>query len=121
MALKPQRTIAAVSSQVTSAFSQLISKLVDPSCNTTELNSSTIQDEQGRFHVWAGNIGALQSPGSVASLDSRLSDAPQIKEQVCKIMVRLNQSIEKGKCFSGLEKPKLTVSSNINRFWGGTQ
>jgi len=113
MASKPQRTIAADCSHIVSAFNQLISKLAEPTCNTPDLASTDIQDQQGRFHVWAGNIGALQSPGSLASLDSRLKDAPQIRAQILKILARLIQSIKKGKYPSTLKRIELMAPATL--------
>ncbi|KAH7232666.1 hypothetical protein B0J15DRAFT_409016, partial [Fusarium solani] len=40
----------------------------------------SLEDECGRFRVWAANIGALQPERSASSLDSRLRDAPKQRE-----------------------------------------
>jgi hypothetical protein len=92
------RMIAADCFRAVKVFGNLISHLADSSCKTPEMPARVIQDELGRFRVWAGNMGALQDPDSTASLDFRLIDAPQIRQQVLRILRRLIQSIQKGKC-----------------------
>ena len=46
--------------------------------STEEVDSDALEDEIGRFRVWAGNLGALQKGHS--SLDYRLRDSPNRKK-----------------------------------------
>jgi hypothetical protein len=55
------------------------------------LRFSQLNDEKGRLKVWAGNIGALQR--GPASLDDRLSNAPDVSEQVKNVLIDLNASL----------------------------
>ena len=121
MSIEPQRTIAAASFEAISAFNRLITTVDESDDKKPELSSKIVVDERGRFHVWAGNIGALQSPISAASLDSRLSDAPQVQRQVLMILERLIQSIKKGEFSDGLLKRELMIISNIYRLWRCTK
>ncbi|KAK5658055.1 hypothetical protein OQA88_2611 [Cercophora sp. LCS_1] len=57
--------------------------------------SGRARDEQGRFRVWAANIGAMQSPRSHLSLDHRLGKAPTIHEAVVSELQRLWRSAER--------------------------
>ncbi|EEU42727.1 uncharacterized protein NECHADRAFT_84262 [Fusarium vanettenii 77-13-4] len=43
---------------------------------------STIDDSQGRFSVWANNIGALRDPKSSSSLDYRLRDGGPMRNSI---------------------------------------
>ncbi|KAL2049167.1 hypothetical protein ABVK25_010596 [Lepraria finkii] len=56
-----------------------------------QLSPLAVEDELGRFKVWAGNIGALQSGRS--SLDYRLRDAKFVKTHIVKLLEGLNDSI----------------------------
>ncbi|KAF8244931.1 hypothetical protein K440DRAFT_604422, partial [Wilcoxina mikolae CBS 423.85] len=51
----------------------------------------TIQDELGRFRVWAGNVGADRT-GRV-SLDYRLREASQIHDKVRELLLDLDQKL----------------------------
>ncbi|KAF4334107.1 ankyrin repeat [Fusarium beomiforme] len=55
----------------------------------------TLEDEQGRFRVWASNLGALQPPDSAKSLDQRLKDAPLMKRSIASGLERLQLSAER--------------------------
>lgn len=58
------------------------------------LSFSDMRDEFGRFKVWSGNIGALQ--GGTASLDHRLRESSKVREQVLKLLVDLQYSLDEG-------------------------
>lgn len=90
-------TIAEGSFEAVEAFSRLLLTLSGPSSKTPELSHHDVAEEAGRFRVWAANMGALQMPSSATSLDSRLHDAPQVREQVQRILNRLLQTIRRGK------------------------
>ncbi|KAF2744654.1 hypothetical protein M011DRAFT_163604 [Sporormia fimetaria CBS 119925] len=46
------------------------------------LRHEEVDDQSGRFKIWAGNIGAFQSLPSPGSLEYRLRDAPKIASQL---------------------------------------
>lgn len=69
----------------------------------------TLEDEQGRFRIWASNLGALQSSESMKSLDQRLRDAPLMRKSVASGLERLQGSAERGKSYT-------IPRSTINRF-----
>lgn len=56
----------------------------------------TLEDEQGRFRVWASNLGALQPADSMKSLDQRLKDAPLMRRSVVSGLERLQVSAKRG-------------------------
>lgn len=53
-----------------------------------------LQNEFGRFRVWAGNVGAHRA-GRV-SLDHRLREASHIYEELTKLLGELNKNLEEG-------------------------
>ncbi|KAM7200626.1 hypothetical protein V8F33_003831 [Rhypophila sp. PSN 637] len=77
-----------------SAFGHLVSLDAPASSyqppNKEVLNS--LREEQARFKVWAGNIGAHKAGRS--SLDYRLRDASHIQEQVIELITELTGLIE---------------------------
>ena len=72
-------------------FRSLITKLEDATSRSPELGLSHWKDENGRFKVWAGNIGAHLS--GQASLDFRLRDAIHIKRHILDLLQDLCQTI----------------------------
>lgn len=55
------------------------------------LPASTVEDELGRFKIWTGNSRALQK--NSRSLDYRLREASQVRDQVVKILKDLEYSL----------------------------
>ncbi|KAF2496628.1 hypothetical protein BU16DRAFT_458300, partial [Lophium mytilinum] len=53
-----------------------------------------LQDALERFDLWAGNIGATQDAGRRASLDFRLNDTPEIKEQICSLLSDMIEALD---------------------------
>jgi hypothetical protein len=74
--------IQALSSRCISGFSRCVD-----SSHEGELEA--IVDAQGRFNVWAANVGALQPPHSLKSLESRLKDAELMRRSVISGLERL--------------------------------
>ena len=74
------------------AFQNLITVL---SASTREgmntIDDEALEDEFGRFRVWAGNLGALQKGHS--SLDYRLRDAPVSNTNVLKLLDELAHNV----------------------------
>jgi hypothetical protein len=75
----------------------------DQLCHITEqegyvfydrLNYSDARDEFGRFRVWSGNIGAMQK--GTASLDHRLRESSNVREEVMKLLIDLKYSLSEG-------------------------
>ena len=66
--------------------------------NASRTHLASIADEIGRFNIWTGNVGAHQHGRS--SLDYRLRDASQIREEFVKILQYLRETLEDGKGLS---------------------
>jgi hypothetical protein len=59
--------------------------------STEEVDSDALEDEIGRFRVWAGNLGALQKGHS--SLDYRLRDSPNLLSSALKLLNELEHNL----------------------------
>lgn len=59
-----------------------------------ELSGTTVENELGRFRIWASNIGALNI--GRASLDYRLRDAEYLHQNVNSLLEDLKQSLNEG-------------------------
>jgi O-acetyl-ADP-ribose deacetylase (regulator of RNase III) len=55
------------------------------------IDSSALEDEVGRFRVWAGNLGALQKGHS--SADYRLRDSPLLASNAQKLLKELDNNL----------------------------
>jgi len=53
-----------------------------------------IQDQIGRFRVWAANMGAHHKAASRMSLDYKLKEASHIHNTVVKLLTQLNNSLK---------------------------
>jgi hypothetical protein len=81
------------------ALNDLSTILKDPNCqHLDQTQSFAIEDEARRFKLWASNIGALQGPEIESSLDYRLREAPQVRQQAINILKRLTFSAKQGLC-----------------------
>lgn len=75
-------TIWALASKCISEFSRCVD-------SSHEGEQEAIVDAHGRFNVWAANVGALQPPHSLKSLDARLKDAELMRKSVVSGLERL--------------------------------
>ncbi|KNG45167.1 MACRO domain containing protein 1 [Stemphylium lycopersici] len=74
------------------AFQNLITVLgASTRKGTNTIDDEALEDEFGRFRVWAGNLGALQKGHS--SLDYRLRDAPVSNNNVLKLLDELAHNV----------------------------
>jgi len=90
------RTIAKVSLGCQKHFWALSDALetIEGSKYQAELSSAAVNDELGRFRIWAGNIGALKT--GRASLDYRLRDVGYLHQNVVSLLEGLSQSLYEG-------------------------
>ena len=73
------------------------------------INNEALEDEQGRFRVWSGNLGALQKGHS--SLDYRLRDSPLLQTNVLKLLNELGTNLSEG-----MSKYKRPLSALTDEF-----
>ncbi|KAK3949860.1 hypothetical protein QBC32DRAFT_326600 [Pseudoneurospora amorphoporcata] len=58
------------------------------------VTSSSVKDALERFMLWAGNTGALRSPASKLSLDSRLAGSRDLRDYISTELENLSEAIE---------------------------
>jgi hypothetical protein len=87
-------TIAALSRECNSNLDELAKKKEEAPGDDDLKNS--VEDERGRFRVWAFNLGALQPETSPKSLDFRLKTASRMRDSVLSGLERLCRSGIKG-------------------------
>lgn len=90
------------------AFKTLESHLKSRDDLQSLVSSHELSDELGRFKVWAGNIGALQSGPS--SLDSRLKDASHVREAIVRLLQDLSQALSEACAIASGERDSRTES-----------
>ena len=97
-AMPPTPSLATTSRACAKAFTQLCTLLKDPQYEElSRLTQSAIEDECGRFRIWAGNLGALQQLPSPTSLDHRLRNSPKIACHIHELLEILKDSLQDGK------------------------
>jgi len=73
-------------------FGQLYARLESRDHNQDLLSS--VEDEIGRFRVWAADAGAHQS--ARVSLDYRLREAPHVHSRVSELIEEIQEDVENG-------------------------
>jgi len=73
-------------------FTSLCRGLRTGTLSSDELSLPALEDELGRFRVWAGNLGVLQKGHS--SLEYRLQDALLVLEQILKLLTDLSNTLK---------------------------
>ena len=77
-------------------FSRLIAALATGEQEHREsMSPEKIEIEHGRFKIWSGNLGALQSGRN--SLDFRLRESFVMQTNVMKLLIKLDQTLQKSK------------------------
>lgn len=88
-------SIASFYSVCIQSFDRLCDLLQSPDCEfSSQISVLDLQDELGRFRVWAGNVGAHRS-GRV-SLDHKLREASQIHNKVTELLKDLDEALQEG-------------------------
>ncbi|KAK1499251.1 hypothetical protein CTAM01_07172 [Colletotrichum tamarilloi] len=86
-------SIASLVSRVIARFSHLLNTTQNPIVHRPSLDvHPKLVDEQARFKVWAGNVGAHKTGRS--SLEYRLRDASGLRLHVGKLLISLIKSID---------------------------
>ena len=101
------------------AFSLLHGKLVESgSPFNVQMPLGGLEDEIGRFRIWAGNMGALQRGHS--SLDYRLRDADLLHENILKLLKELKGTLSEGLHELFSIGSLLIERSNLRHLWRET-
>lgn len=88
-------SIASLYGVCVSSFNQLFNLLQEPDCDFLgQLSETDLEEELGRFRVWAGNSGAHQN-GRV-SLDHKLREAHNVHQTVRDLLGDLDDALKEG-------------------------
>lgn len=88
------KDIDAVGNQCITILKQVHGLLDQPSYSyTNDISSSDVRDQLGRFKIWGSNIGAFQPRTKRSSLEYRLRDASQIRQQVLRLLDDIQESL----------------------------
>lgn len=101
-------SIASLYERCIHTFNQLYERLLSTNHDRDLL--SCVEDEVGRFRVWAANAGAHRS-GRV-SLDHRLREAPHVHSRVSELIEEIQEDLENGtpsRMFGYFQEIKLYV------------
>ncbi|TPX09853.1 uncharacterized protein E0L32_008875 [Thyridium curvatum] len=86
-------TIADQARATKACLGQLLSETKQmATSDDTAIQPNTIEDLIDRFALWAGSLGALQAPVKMLSLDYRLQDARDIRDQICAYLANLQEA-----------------------------
>ncbi|KAL4415943.1 hypothetical protein CABS03_03150 [Colletotrichum abscissum] len=93
-------------------FSHLLQVAQGSSSHPSPLQTlRKLEDEQVRFKIWAGNVGAHKTDRS--SLEYRLRDASNLRLHVRKLLTELIENIDDAiKAFKDLESPPSTLDGS---------
>jgi|SRR5947207_606805 len=111
MAEKVHNTVSGVVTRhILQSFGSLCRKLqlLDHK-QSIDIPTVALEDELGRFRVWAGNIGAVQR--GHGSLEYRLREAPLVLESVLKLLDELSNSLSSRALNHTVVKNNLIVCS----------
>ncbi|KAH7020416.1 hypothetical protein EDB80DRAFT_882449 [Ilyonectria destructans] len=94
---EPKESIEKKTRQVKKQFQSLISHL-DKSNDTENgcihaLSCTSITNALEKFVLWAGNLGAFRGPVTKLSLDHRLSNAPEIRDEISRQLDDISEAI----------------------------
>lgn len=81
-----------------SALLQLLSAVRSTEAEEQLSILESVQDLLDKFNLWAGSLGALQPPSRKLSLDYRLQDAEDIRDQIRDYLDDLQAAIQDREC-----------------------
>lgn len=87
--------MAQLTKQTRKKFTRTIDSFISEGPHSLEpIYQATIIDSLERFQLWAGNIGAAVDPRKKISLEARLKDASEVKEQIYDLLCDLNEALD---------------------------
>lgn len=106
-------SIASLYNVCVRSFRQLCDSLDDSDGEFgDQITTAGLQDELGRFRVWAGNVGAHRS--GRLSLDHKLRESLQIHSKVSELLQDLDESLQTSKSLPGCASPDLRRLADEN-------
>ncbi|OCL11416.1 hypothetical protein AOQ84DRAFT_423590, partial [Glonium stellatum] len=78
------------------------------------ISSSNLGDALDRFQLWSGNIGASQISHNKTSLEARLQEAPDIRDQIIQLLEDLKEALEEiFEIFSGNRENRVETAEEF--------
>ena len=71
-----------------------LAKAVSQQLLRASLTNAKVQDEFDRFRIWGGNLGARHSVSTKISLDWRLRNAIELKEEIILLLEEIASALE---------------------------
>ncbi|KAK8123785.1 hypothetical protein PG999_003703 [Apiospora kogelbergensis] len=91
--MEEPQSVAARTGAVESRFENIV-HCIKGNERITTVSSEDVADAWDKFKLWAGNIGARQTPDSPASLESRLQGARRVLEQVVNLLGAIQEACD---------------------------
>lgn len=91
--MEESHSVAAKTESVDGRFGD-ISRWVERNEGITTVSPEDVIDTWDKFKLWAGNIGARQTPDSAASLESRLKGARRVLGQVIDLLDTIQEALD---------------------------
>ncbi|KAF2786116.1 hypothetical protein K505DRAFT_290268 [Melanomma pulvis-pyrius CBS 109.77] len=110
-----QRSLATSSIECAQLLNRVSSLLHDPKCEKrSALVHDEIEDQSGRFMIWAGNLGAFQRLPATSSLDYRLRESPKIAAHVQELLQDLHDALQNVFEIASGERPNRRYEADDN-------
>jgi hypothetical protein len=101
-----QRSLATSSTECAQLFNSLSSLPHDPHPQAGfNLTQAAIEDQYGRFNIWAGSLGAFQRLPATSSLDHRLRESPKLAIQIQELLQDLYDVLQSIIAIASGERP----------------
>ncbi|KAK6851945.1 hypothetical protein PG995_012070 [Apiospora arundinis] len=91
--MEETQSVAAKTESVDGRFED-ISRWIERNEGITTVSPEDVIDTWDKFKLWAGNIGARQTPDSAASLESRLKGARRVLGQVIDLLDTIQEALD---------------------------
>lgn len=86
------RTLPSPPSPIKDATSRCLESFKSILDTTPAASLSKVEDNLSRFRIWAGNLGAYHGLPNRACADSRLRDAPEVKNRILELLNELSET-----------------------------
>lgn len=77
----------------------MVSLISDTTAKEAPFAPEAVEDALDRFKLWTGNLGALHQPQSRMSLESRLADSLEVRNQICEQLSDLQEALQDCRSF----------------------
>jgi hypothetical protein len=109
-----EASISHLTKEVIGCFLRLISSIGTlPTEGQGALTHEEITDALERFQLWSGNIGASVDAAKRVSLDVRLKDAPEVRDQVRELLTDLSEALNDCLSPASPKSPALSLTCVI--------